>query len=121
MSNYGEHEAISRAVNRPVADITPTGFYLAAYHHGKTTGPVLWWGPGRNGFTPDLELAGVYSATDADELYDPVGAVPVPVAMVDGLRVRRVVDIADAENVAFRTPKELHAALVRATLFGERA
>lgn len=91
-------------------DMKPAVFYLAAFHH-ESPGAVLWWRPDERGYTPDLEQAGVYTYRQAARLNHGDVAIPVPAAMVDGLRVRRIVDPGDSTNMMFHSARVLRAHL----------
>jgi hypothetical protein len=86
------------------------GFYLACFKHKDLGGSVLWWRPGDAGYSPDLEQAGIY--TDLQPGYhDSDHTVPVPVAFIDSLRVRRTVDPGDSLNQMFWSAAKLREAL----------
>jgi hypothetical protein len=86
------------------------GFYLASFKRGTDHGNVLWWGPDNRGYSSDLEQAGIYTKIEAG-YHDNEYTVPVPVAMIETLRVRRVVDYSDSLNTAFHTAAKLREAV----------
>lgn len=86
------------------------GFYLASFKRRSIDGMVTWWAPGSCGYTTDLNTAGVY----CDEANANEYTVPVPVAFIDSLRVRRVIDPGDTGNEAFHSAAHLRDALLAA-------
>lgn len=102
---WNTRSAIPASTQAPVE-----GYYLATFKHGGR-GYMLWWGPDNRGYTPDLEQAGIYTSITPG-YHDNEETVPVPVALVNGLRLRRMLDVGDTDNDTFLTAKALRAALL---------
>jgi hypothetical protein len=49
---------------------------------------AMWWGPARRGYTPDIEKAGRYGATDAGDIVTD-SVMLDEVAVIEPLAVRR--------------------------------
>lgn len=81
------------------------GYYLASFKHGGH-GYMLWWGPNDCGYTTDLAQAGVYDQLKPG-YHDSEYTVPVPVAMADHFRIRRMVDVGDTLNAPLHSAKAL--------------
>ena len=82
------------------------GYYLASFKRSHDRGYVIWWMPDNAGYTTDLEQAGIY-AEPVLGYHDSDDTVPVPVALIDSLRVRRMIDVGDSANRSLWTAPEL--------------
>lgn len=91
---------------QPSADAVRDGYYLASFKRSHDRGYVIWWMPDNAGYTTDLEQAGIY-AEPVLGYHDSDDTVPVPVALIDSLRVRRMIDVGDSANRSLWTAKEL--------------
>lgn len=92
--------------------MTGGGFYLACYKQPMRDGLVLWWGPDNCGYTTDLSQAGIYYEISPG-YHDCDHTVPVPVELVESMRVRRVVDTGDCLNTFLWNAKTLRAELAK--------
>lgn len=82
------------------------GYYLASFKRSHDRGYVIWWMPDNAGYTTDLEQAGIY-AEPVLGYHDSDDTVPVPVALIESLRVRRMIDVGDSANRSLWTAQEL--------------
>lgn len=105
--------SVGQAVSAPASAAGESeGFYLASFKHQSGSGHVMWWRPNNTGYTSDLNQAGVYLKIE-DGYHDTDYTVPVPVAVIEELRVRREVDPGDTLNNGFRNAKNLREWLAR--------
>lgn len=60
---------------------------------------LLWWRPNRRGYTADLNMAGKYTKTEAEEIVSmrPPEDIAYPVDVVDAIAVRHVTTIPNSK------------------------
>jgi hypothetical protein len=103
--------AVAPLMQAEVAD----GYYIATFKHGTCGGHVTWWGPNDCGYTPDIDSAGIYPANKVKPGYhDNEYTVPIPVALVNRFRVRRMLDVGDTMNAPLQSAKALREWLAAA-------